>query len=152
MAYLQRLKSLEKSQHGDFADVLELIRKGLHYNELTERQRERYKLYRESLGGVADDIAAAELDIMFNDTPEQQAYDFKLSHRKRPLTEKEFKQRVQEVEELVQGFTDEYNSPGARAERQRQYEELQHIGEQRAAAFNRGEPMSNYPLPWEVKA
>ena len=116
MAYLQRLKRLEKSQHGDFADVLELIRKGLHYNELTERQRERYKLYRESLGGVADNIAAAELDIMFNETPEQQAYDFTLSHRKRPLTEKELMQCVQEIEEIVQGLTDEYNSPEARAE------------------------------------
>lgn len=139
MAYLQRLKSLEKSQHGDFADVLELIRKGLHYNELTERQRERYKLYRESLGGVADDIAAAKLDIMFNDTPEQQAYHFKLTKRKRALTDEEFRERVQEVEETVQGFIDEYNSPEAKAERQRQYEELQRKGAERRAAFYKRE-------------
>lgn len=152
MAYIQRLKNLEKSQHGDFADIVELIRKGTCYNELTEVQRERYKMYRESLGGVADDIAAAELDIMFNETPKEQAYNFKLSTRKRPLTEAQFRERVEEVEALMQQAIEEYNSPEAKAERQREYEELQRIGAQRAAAFNRGEDFSKYPLPWEVRA
>ena len=139
MAYIQRLKSLEKSQHGDFADIQELIHKGASYNELTEAQRERYRLYKESLGGVADDIAAAELDKMFMDTPEEQAYNFKLTKRKRPITETEFRERVQEVEAFMQQATEEYNSPEAKAERQRQYEELQRQGAERKAQFYREE-------------
>ena len=139
MAYIQRLKSLEKSQHGDFADIQELIHKGASYNELTEAQRERYRLYKESLGGVADDIAAAELDKMFMDTPEEQAYNFKLSKRKRPITEAEFRERVKEVEAFMEQATAEYNSPEAIAERQRQYEELQRKGAERRAAFYKRE-------------
>ena len=139
MAYMQRLKSLEKSQHGDFADIMQLIRQGAYYDQLTDAQKARYQSYRESLGGVTDDIAAAKLDIMFNDTPEQQAYHFKLTKRKRALTDEELKERVQEVEETVQGFIDEYNSPEAKAERQRQYEELQRKGAERRAAFYKRE-------------
>ena len=139
MAYMQRLKSLEKSQHGDYADIAQLVRQGAYYDQLTDAQKARYQSYRESLGGVADDIAAAELDIMFNDTPEQQAYHFKLTKRKRALTDEEFRERVQEVEETVQGFIDEYNSPEAKAERQRQYEELQRKGAERKAAFYKRE-------------
>lgn len=139
MAYMQRLKSLEKSQHGDFADIMQLIRQGAYYDQLTDAQKARYQSYRESLGGVADDIAAAKLDIMFNDTPEQQAYHFKLTKRKRALTDEEFRERVQEVEETVQGFIDEYNSPEAIAERQRQYEEIQRKGAERRAAFYKRE-------------
>ena len=98
------------------------------YDELTEKEQEEYKQYKESLGGVADDIAAAELDILFMDKKKEEAYHFPLTKRKRPPTEKEFQERVREVEEIFQGFVDEYNSPEAKAEREREYIELTRKG------------------------
>lgn len=60
-----------------------------------------------------------------------------------------FKETVKEVETIVQGYKDKYNTAEARAKREKEYQELQEIGAKRAAAFQKGEPLSNYPLPWE---
>ena len=78
-----QLKKLEKRLKGDGdpdGKVLEWIRQGRRYNELTDDEREQYKRYKESIGGVADDIAVAELKIMFS-IPEDEAYRFQLTKR-----------------------------------------------------------------------
>lgn len=59
----------------------------------------------------------------------------------------EFLKALAEVEKIVEQMKKEYNSPEAVAQRQREYEELQRIGEKRKAAFYRGESMDQYPLP-----
>ena len=43
------------------------------------------------------------------------------------------------------------NTPEAKAKREADYQEMRRIGELRRQAYERGEPMSNYPLPWERK-
>ena len=140
-----------KNNTGEMQRIAELLAKGAYYSELTEEERQAYKRYKESGGGVADDIAGAELEIIFMNTPKEEAYNFPLTKRKRPPTPEEHAQRVREIEEIMQECSDEYNAPEARAKREAEYQELQRIGAQRAAAYSRGEPMSKYPLPWEKK-
>jgi len=156
MAYAtikNRLKKAQQNAHGgdSLGRIAILLNRGAYYDELTEEEREAYKEYKESLGGVADDVAGAELQIMFMEKTKEEAYHFPLTKRRKPPTPQEHAQRVREIEEIMQECSDEYNATEARAEREAEYQELQRIGAQRAAAFSRGEPMSKYPLPWEKK-
>lgn len=100
-----RIKKAQRNTHaGDsLGRIAELISRGAFYDELTPEEREAYKAYKESLGGVADDIAGAELEIMFFDKTKEEAYHFPLTKRKRPPTKEELAQRVQEVEDIVNG-------------------------------------------------
>ena len=95
---IRKAQSIAGKSLGRIAD---LIARGAYYDELTEEEREEYKRYKESLGGVADDIAGAELEILFFDKPQEEAYHFPLTKRKRPPTPEEHAQRVQEVEEYL---------------------------------------------------
>ena len=148
-----RIRKAQRNTHAGEAlgRIAELISRGAFYDELTPEEREAYKDYKESLGGVADDIAGAELEKMLMDKPEKEAYHFPLTRRRKPPTPEEHAQRVREVEAYMQEITDEYNAPEARAKREAEYQELQRIGALRMAAFERGEPMDTYPLPWEKK-
>lgn len=138
-----------KNNTGEMQRIAELLAKGAYYSELTEEERQAYKRYKESGGGVADDIAGAELEIIFMNTPKEEAYNFPLTRRKSPPTPEEHAQRVREVEAYIQALTDEYNTPEAKAKREADYQEMRRIGELRRQAHERGETMSNYPLPWE---
>ena len=156
MAYTtikNRLKRARANTHAgeDLGRIAELLHQGAYYDELTDEEREAYKAYKESLGGVADDIAGAELEKMLMDKPEKEAYHFPLTRRRKPPTPEEHAQRVREVEAYMQELTDEYNAPEARAKREAEYQEMHRIGALRAAAFQRGEDMDKYPLPWEKK-
>ena len=59
-----RIRKAQRNTHaGDsLGRIAELISRGAFYDELTPEEREAYKDYKESLGGVADDIAGAELE------------------------------------------------------------------------------------------
>ena len=148
-----RIKKAQRNTHaGDsLGRIAELISRGAFYDELTPEEREAYKAYKESLGGVADDIAGAELEKMLMDKPEKEAYHFPLTRRRKPPTPEEHAQRVREVEAYMQEITDEYNAPEAKAKREAEYQEMHRIGALRKAAYERGEPMDKYPLPWEKK-
>lgn len=133
MAYTtikNRLKRARANTHAgeDLGRIAELLHQGAYYDELTDEEREAYKAYKESLGGVADDIAGAELEIMFFDKTKEEAYHFPLTKRKRPPTKEELAQRVQEVEDIVNGYIEEYNTPEAKAEREREYLEMTQKG------------------------
>ena len=146
-----QLKKLEKRLKGDGdpdGKVLEWIRQGRRYNELTDDEREQYKRYKESIGGVADDIAVAELKIMFS-IPEDEAYRFQLTKRQRPPTPEEHAQTVKEMEMLMKEIQDEYNSPEEVKKREAEYQRIQEIGRLRKQAYERGESMDKYPLPWQ---
>lgn len=54
-----------------------------------------------------------------------------------------------EVESLLQIFVRQYNSPEAKAEREKKYKELQRISNLRKVSFESGESIDKYPLPWE---
>lgn len=104
-----------KTHAGDsLGRIAAFIARGAFYDELTEEDREAYKEYKESLGGVADDVAGAELEKAFFNKPEKEAYHFPLTKRRRPPTPEEHAQRVREVEEYVLGLKDEYNAQEAK--------------------------------------
>ena len=123
-----RLKKAQANAGQNLGRIAELIAQGAYYDELADEEREAYKEYKESLGGVADDIAGAELEITFFDKPKEEAYHFPLTKRNKPPTKEEFARRVQEVEDIVNGYMDEYNAPEARAERERKYQEMTQRG------------------------
>lgn len=62
----------------------------------------------------------------------------------------EYEKRVKEVKAVWDKALAEYNSPEEKAKREAWYKECKRIGELRRQAFMRGEPMDNYPMPWEV--
>ena len=65
------------------------------------------------------------------------------------LDEKSFIQASREVETMVNALDEKYNSPEEVAKRKAFYDEVCRIGELRRQAFERGESMEQYPLPWE---
>ena len=64
-------------------------------------------------------------------------------------TEKNTQKAVEELEQWHRAMVAKYNSAEEKAKRSREYKELQEVGRLRKLAFDRGEPMSKYPLPWE---
>lgn len=98
---------IEKQAIYEQGRLAKLIAQGAYFDELTPEEQEAYKAYKESLGGVADDIAGAELEIMFLDKTKEEAYHFPLTKRKRPPTPEEHRQRVQEVEDYLFSLNDE---------------------------------------------
>ena len=138
-----RIKKAQGRTHaGEYLGrIAELIAQGAYYDELTDEEKTAYCDY---LGTEREAFETVHGYIMGS-------LHIPIEKKPKPLTEAQFRERVREVEEIMQGFIEEYNSPEAKAERERQYQELKEIGAKRAAAYERGEPMSNYPLPWEKK-
>lgn len=138
-----RIKKAQANTHAGEAlgRIAELIAQGAYYDELTDEEKNAYCDY---LGSERDAMEAVE--AMVTGT-----LHFPVKRKEKPLTEAQFRERVREVEDIVNGYVEEYNAPEARAKREAEYQELQRIGALRAAAFQRGEPMDKYPLPWEKK-
>ena len=104
----KRLSLLEDVHLSDIFMVEKWVRAGRFYDELTDEEKELYQKYRESLGGVADDLAGARLEIWFNDTPPEIAFHFPLTHRKRPPTQEELARRAQEVQNILNDLKEKY--------------------------------------------
>lgn len=138
-----RIRKAQANTHAGEAlgRIAELIAQGAYYDELTDEEKNAYCDY---LGSERDAMEAVE--AMVTGT-----LHFPVKRKEKPLTEAQFRERVREVEDIVNGYVEEYNAPEARAKREAEYQELQRIGALRAAAFQRGEPMDKYPLPWEKK-
>ncbi len=144
MQIFSKINSIErrvkKSTADSDSDIKSWIRAGLTYDQLTDEQQKRYDTY----WGLDLRGAYECLGIPM-------CFELEL----RPKTEKEeqerFKMRVAADREIFDRFRDEYNAPEAVAQRQAEYNELQEIGKLRQQAFEHGEDMSIYPLPWEVR-
>ena len=104
-----RIRKAQRNTHAGEAlgRIAELISRGAFYDELTPEEKEAYKQYKESLGGVADDIAWAYLQTVFFKKTEEEAYHFPLTKRKKPPTEEELAKREQEIELYMQEKIDE---------------------------------------------
>lgn len=152
-----RLARLEAKQGNDYMDVMEWIKNGAYYDELTPKQRSRYVEYY----GLSDTKSFEDIHL-FIYTPKplyscpltekerNTLLHFKLEKRK-PLAKEISAETRREIEEYFKDFDEEYNSSEAQAERRAWYEEIQRIGELRKEAFARGESMDKYPLPFELK-
>lgn len=138
-----RIRKAQANTHAgeDLGIVAGLLSRGAFYDECTDEEKNAYCAYYGTEREALEEVNGFILGTLH----------FQLERKPKPPTEAQFRERVREVEALVQAMTDEYNAPEARAKREADYQELQRIGAQRKAAYDRGEPMSNYPLPWERK-
>ena len=138
-----RIRKAQRNTHAGetLGRIAELIAQGAYYDELTDEEKNAYCDY---LGSERDAMEAVE--TMVTGT-----LHFPVKRKEKPLTEAQFRERVREVEDIVNGYIEEYNAPEARAKREAEYQEMHRIGALRKAAYDRGEPMEKYPLPWEKK-
>lgn len=138
-----RIRKAQRNTHAgeDLGIVAAAISRGAFYDELTDEEKNAYCAYHGTERHALEEVNGYILGTLH----------FPVERKEKPLTEAQFRERVEEVEALVNAYKDEYNAPEARAKREAEYQELQRIGAQRKAAYDRGEPMSNYPLPWERK-
>ena len=121
--------------------VAEAIARGAFYDELTDEEKNAYCEYHGTEREALEKVNGFILGTLH----------FPVERKEKPLTEAQFRERVQEVEGYMQAAIEEYNAPEAKAKREAEYQEVQEIGRKRAAAFQRGESMDAYPLPWERK-
>lgn len=138
-----RIKRVETQTYGgeDLARIAELLDRGAYYDELTEEEKFLYCNYY-----GCDREAWEDINSYLHGN-----LHFKIERKPRPLTDKEFRERVREVQAYVEEAIEEYNSPEEKAKREAEYRELKRIGELRKAAYLGGEDMDQYPLPWEEK-
>ena len=95
----RRITALNNYKGVNYSRIIEKVRKGAYYDELTDTEKDAYKAYKESLGAGADDIARAELEIIINETPASEAYHFIITPRKKAPTPEELRERAQEIED-----------------------------------------------------
>ena len=117
--------------------ISEWIKAGRYYDELSDEEKELYNKYW--------DCNMAGLYEMFEVEPH-----FELELKQPPLTDEQFRERCREIREYMQGIENEYNSEEAQEERRQEYEKCQRIGALRRQAYENGEDMSAYPLPWQT--
>ena len=99
-AISRRVSRLERGR-GDESIVLAWIREGRHFCDLSLDERKLYQKYKESLGGVADDVAAGELALLFFGKTEAEAFNFPLTRAVPPPTPEEHRRRVREIESYI---------------------------------------------------
>ena len=117
--------------------ISEWIKAGRFYDELNDEEKALYNKYW--------DCNMAGLYEMFEVEPH-----FELELKQPPLTDEQFRERCREIREYMQGIENEYNSEEAQEERRQEYEKCQKIGALRRQAYENGEDMSAYPLPWQT--
>ena len=117
--------------------ISEWIKAGRFYDELSDEEKALYNKYW--------DCNMAGLYEMFEVEPH-----FELELKQPPLTDEQFRERCREIREYMQGIENEYNSEEAQEERRQEYEKCQKIGALRRQAYENGEDMSAYPLPWQT--
>ena len=139
-----RIKKAQANTHAgeDLGRIAELLSRGAYYDECTDEEKNAYCAYYGTEREALEEVNGFILGTLH----------FRLERKPKPPTEAQFRERVREVEALVQAMTDEYNTPEAKAKREADYQELQEIGRKRKAAYDRGEGMDAYPLPWERTA
>ena len=138
-----RIRKAQRNTHAgeDLGIVAAAISRGAFYDELTDEEKNAYCEYHGTEREALEKVNGFILGTLH----------FPVERKEKPLTEAQFRERVEEVEAYMQAVTDEYNAPEARAKREAEYQEMHRIGALRKAAFERGEDMSKYSLPWERK-
>lgn len=104
-----RLKRLEATNKGIslYPDILQLIKNGTYYDQLTDDQKSRYVQYRYGISRKTYE----DLELMVNfegapydflhtaeDIAESGVFHFLLEYVPRPVTEEEFEKNRQEIE------------------------------------------------------
>ena len=119
--------------------IAELIDKGVGYDELTDEEKEIYCNYKK--------ISRDSLEEIFYTI--KGTLHIKITRNAKQPTKEESQAIYKDLQKRIEEYARIYNSPEEKAKREEWYKEVKRIGELRGEAFRRGEPMSNYPLPWE---
>lgn len=138
----RRLDKLETREAG-YIDpaLLESLEAGAFYDELTEREKDLYAEYR---GTDRETLETVEGKV-FHDS-----LHFRIEKRLPPPRNRaELNKRLDEVREAFDEAAAEYNSPEAKAQREKEYQDLQRLGELRRMDCLTGRDMDKeHPLPW----
>lgn len=120
-----RIRKAQANTHAgeDLGIVAGLLSRGAYYDECTDEEKNAYCAYYGTEREALEEVNGFILGTLH----------FQLERKPKPPTEAQFRERVREVEELVQAMTDEYNAPEARAKREAEYQELQRIAKNRGA-------------------
>lgn len=126
---------------GHNAFILDLIRAGCFYDELTDEEKDLYAEY----WGTDREALETVNRALFNNS-----LHFRLKRRlPPPRNREEVNKRTEEVQEAFEKAAAEYNTPEAIAQREAEYKELQRLGELRRMDFLAGRDMDKeHPLPW----
>jgi hypothetical protein len=111
LRYENRLKRLEsKTDTQDYPEVIEWIRQGRYYNELTYEEKLLYQEYCE-FGDSSMAKAAIEVEnVIFEDDDEPPNFKLEFRKRRKEPTPEEFAEIVKEVERMVESCQEEHNS------------------------------------------
>ena len=136
----RRLDNLEIKRSLDPA-LLDRLEAGAFYDELTEREKDLYAEYR---GTDRETLETVEGKV-FHDS-----LHFRIEKRLPPPRNRaELNKRLDEVREAFDEAAAEYNSPEAKAQREKEYQDLQRLGELRRMDCLTGRDMDKeHPLPW----
>lgn len=100
------------------AMVAGAIDRKAYYDELTEEEKNAYCAYYGTEREALEEVNGFILGTLH----------FPVERKEKPLTEAQFRERVEEVEALVMGYTEEYNAPEAKAMREEAERQAQEGG------------------------
>lgn len=111
MNYDKRIKKLEgKTDTKDYPEVIEWIRQGRYYNDLTDDEKLLYHEYCE-FGDSSMAKATIEVEnVIYEDYDEPPNFKLEFRKKRNEPTPEEFAKIVKEVELMVEGYREEYNS------------------------------------------
>ena len=144
----RRLRKFQKEarQAGEITPVVaDIIREGRYYDELTPREKAEVAAY----WGTDRDTFEVVHGGIFNNF----SLHFRIERKPQPPRTKAEREKIDnEIREVWDKVTAEYNSPEAIAQREAEYQELQRLGELRRMDFLCGRDMDKeHPLPWAEK-
>lgn len=136
------IKAQMKAQAGnDLGRIAALLARGAFYDECTDEEKAAYCKYHDTERDALEKIYGYIKGTLH----------FQLERKQRPPTEAEQRETFLETRMFVQEMVRRYNTPEARAQREKEYQELLRIGKLRKAAYDRGESWDAYPPPWEAR-
>lgn len=141
----RRLRKFQKEtrQAGGITPVVaDIIREGRYYDELTPQEKAEVAAY----WGTDRDTFEVVHGGIFNNY----SLHFRIERKPQPPRTKADREKIDnEIREVWDKVTAEYNSPEAIAQREAEYQELQRLGELRRMDFLCGRDMDKeHPLPW----
>lgn len=145
----RRLDKLQLHNPSEYAEILELIRKGTYYDELTDEQKDLYFKY---LGQNREAVESLKDAIYERKGLEDEWRHSKISYKKPPIPadriHEHMRMRIEEVRAYMQDITDDLDDE----EKERRSAEWSEWSDQREAAFNSGSNWDQIQRPEWVKS
>lgn len=137
----RRLGNLETRESGYIdPDLLERMKTGAYYDELTEREKDLYAQHWRTDRETIETVHRAMFGCSLH---------FRIERLIPPRDKPELEARQEEITAAFDKIAAEHNAPEAKARREAEYQELQRLGELRRMDCLCGRDMDKeHPLPW----